>query len=312
MRKAALSYASVAEAYDRARPGYPADAVSWLVGTTPSRVIELGAGTGLFTAALLAAGHTVLATDPLPEMLTRLRTRLPGATAAVGSAEHIPAPSRSADVVLCAQSFHWFDHPAALPEIARVLRPGGRLAVVWNLRDEKIPWVRKLGRIIGAGDSSEQDGELIGPAAHSDHFGLVESEDFRYWQLLRRDDLLDLARSRASMQTLAEADRTAALEAVGELYDSYERGPDGLQLPYLTRCYRTEVHHQEQPPVVLSRVQAGSTGESDRGPVPASAGDPEATQAMARPGGRHALPTTAVPPADGPAEDTGTLLIDFR
>src|SRR5690242_14388063 len=155
MHSHARSFGPVAEAYDAARPSYPDEAVSWLVGpgTEPRRILELGAGTGKLTELLVAAGHQVIATDPLPAMLDLLTKRAPGAQALVGTAESIPVASRSIDVVISAQAFHWFDHGPALAEIARVLRPGGTFSLVWNARDEGIPWVRKLGKIIGTADN---------------------------------------------------------------------------------------------------------------------------------------------------------------
>lgn len=286
VRARALSFGGVAEVYDRARPSYPVDAAAWLVGSSSSRVVELGAGTGKLTQLLLDAGHQVIATDPDPGMLAYLRRRAPGARVVAAIAEHIPVPSRTVDVVVCAQSFHWFDHDVALPEIARILRPGGVLALVWNTRDEGIPWVRKLGKII---DSQENRTGLDAPAAASEHFGFVESHDFRFWQALRRDELFDLVRSRSNVAVMSEDERAAVLERVGALYDDYGRGPDGMQLPYVTKCYRTVVQHQAQPPVVLSPVTPRSASH-----------DPEATQAIERP---------AVP---APPEDPGTLLIDFK
>ena len=118
-------------------------------------MVELGAGTGKLTADLVARDHLVLATDPDERMLHRLRRRIPDAFAAVGTAERIPVAHRSADVVVVAQAFHWFDHPVAVPEMARVLRPGGVLALVWNQRDESIPWVKRLGRLIGSQDQRD-------------------------------------------------------------------------------------------------------------------------------------------------------------
>jgi SAM-dependent methyltransferase len=285
LRQHALSFSAVAEAYDRARPSYPADAVTWLVGSGLSTVVELGAGTGKLTELLVAAGHDVIATDPLPSMLSHLRKRVPDARVAVASAEHIPVPSRSTDVVVCAQSFHWFDHHVALPEIARVLRPGGVLALVWNARDEGIPWVRKLGAIIG---SPENNADLAGPAGASEHFGLIEEQEFRFWQTLRREELFDLVRSRSYVALLDPDERDDLLDRVGALYDDYGRGPDGMQLPYLTRCYRTVVRHQDPPP------PAGPAYDAASGPL---AGTPDA--------GR-------VPQQAGPPEDPGTLLFDFR
>jgi SAM-dependent methyltransferase len=273
-RAHALSFAAVSEAYDRARPSYPAEAAAWLVGHQKSTVVELGAGTGKLTELLVAAGHDVVATDPLAEMLVHLKARVPGARAAVATAESIPVASCSADVVVCAQAFHWFDHEAAMPEIARVLRPGGVLALVWNARDEGIPWVRKLGRIIGSADNAHG---LADPAAESEHFGELDSKEFRFWQMLRRDDLFDLVRSRSYVALLDDSARDQLLARVGDLYDDYGRGPDGMQLPYITRCYRTVVRHRMPPPV--PRVSDGI------GRIPAQAEHPD---------------------------DPGTLLIDFK
>ena len=121
----------------------------WLAGDEPKDVVDLGAGTGKLTRALVALGHRVTAIEPLPQMLELLPEAAPGAFAILGNAEVIPLPDAHADVVTCAQSFHWFDHPVALPEIARVLRPGGRLALVWNTRDDEEPWVARLSAIIG-------------------------------------------------------------------------------------------------------------------------------------------------------------------
>lgn len=290
-----LSYASVADLYDRARPSYPAEAVAWMVGPEPRSVLELGAGTGKLTEVLLAAGHRVVATDPLPQMLAKLRERAPGAHTAIATAEGIPIPSRSIDVVVCAESFHWFDHPRALAEITRVLREEGHLALVWNVRDEGIPWVRKLGAIIGGGAGDET--AHAGPVEESETFAAVEEQSFRNWQDLRKDELLDLVRTRSRVATLPEHQREDVLARVASLYDDYGRGPDGMRLPYLTRCYRAKVTNQPPPPVVMQRVEDEAlsllaTEEDDdiehSGPLM-----PGATKATVR------------------TEDTGTLLIDF-
>ncbi len=282
----ALSFVSVVDAYDRARPSYPPEAASWLVGEEPATVLELGAGTGKLTELLVAAGHQVIATDPLPEMLARLRGRVPGALTAVAAAERIPVASRSVDVVVCAQSFHWFNHPVALDEIARVLRPDGVLALVWNTRDEGIPWVRKLGKLIGASEA-ESNKDVAGPARTSDLFGDWAEREFRFWQSLRRDELGDLVRSRSYVAVMPDHERDDLVARVGALYDDYGRGPDGMQLPYLTRCYRTSVTNAPPAPVVVT-------------PVVHEPYDVEATQAV----NRNDLPKA-------PPEDPGTLLIDF-
>lgn len=229
------SFAEVAGAYERARPSYPEDAVRWLAGEEPCDVVDLGAGTGKLTRALIAVGHVVTAIEPLPEMLELLPAAAPGAAAILGTAEVIPLPDASADVVTCGQSFHWFDHAVALPEIARVLRPGGRLAVVWNTRDDRVAWVAGLSAIIG----SETVGENYPDATidESGLFGPVETAVFGFEQVLDREMLLDLVLSRSYCAKLPPAAREPILEAVGRLYDE-TAGPEGLRLPYATECFR--------------------------------------------------------------------------
>src|SRR3954452_13540432 len=185
----ALSFASVADAYDRARPSYPREAVEWLTGRVSATVVELGAGTGKLTDRLVEIGHDVLATDPLDEMLAHLRRRHPDVRVVKAPAEAIPAATRSVDTVVAAQAFHWFDAELALREAARVLKPEGRIALVWNQRDERIPWVRRLGRLIG---SQEQDVDPTDVLVSSKLFGYVEEETFRFWQALRKAVLRDL------------------------------------------------------------------------------------------------------------------------
>ena len=145
----AHSFGGVADAYERGRPTYPAEAVRWMLGDHPLSVLELGAGTGKLTRVLVELGHDVHASDPDAAMLQILERELPGVPTAQAGAEDIPLGDGSVDAVVAAQAFHWFDLDRALPEIARVLRPGGRVCLLWNTRNEKIPWVRRLGTIIG-------------------------------------------------------------------------------------------------------------------------------------------------------------------
>ena len=256
----ALSFGSVADAYDRARPGYPPDAARWLAGDTPARVLELGAGTGLLTADLVALGHRVLATDPLEEMLRHLAARLPAVPAARAVAERIPLPSRSVDVVVSAQAFHWFDLERALPEIARVLRPGGEIALVWNERDERIPWVKRLGDVIG---TQEQNADPTHDLIRSALFGYVETASFRFWQPLDRELLHDLIRSRSNIAMMTETERQRVLRQADALYDEYGRGADGMLLPYRTHCFKAVVRPQPEPEPAPGRPVTPPPGDDD-------------------------------------------------
>jgi ubiquinone/menaquinone biosynthesis C-methylase UbiE len=245
--RAARVFGSVADAYDRGRPAYPDDAVSWLVGRERATVLELGAGTGKLTARLVALGHDVHATDPDDAMLDVLRTRVPGARVSNTSAEEIPLGDRSVDVVVAAQAFHWFDHDRALPEIARVLRPGGHLALVWNQRDERIPWVRRLGRIIGSQEQLRDPAEVL---INSKLFGFVDQKSFKSWQDVNRETILDLVRSRSNVAVLDEDARACKLAEVLAFYDEFGRGMDGMQLPYVVSCHKAVVVDRldEDPP----------------------------------------------------------------
>jgi ubiquinone/menaquinone biosynthesis C-methylase UbiE len=233
----ARSFGDVAGAYDRARPSYPREAAAWLTGEQPVTVLELGAGTGKLTEVLVGLGHDVHATDPDEQMLAILRSRLPDVRATVAGAEEIPAPDASYDVVVAAQAFHWFDHDRALPEIARVLKPGGRLAVVWNARDERIPWVKRFGALIGNPVELGSDQILV----TSPLFGFVEDATFKFWQTVDRESIQELVLSRSNVAVLDDAGRAAKLAEVLAFYDDYGRGMDGMQLPYRTHCFRTTV-----------------------------------------------------------------------
>jgi len=238
-RGPASSFAEVAGSYERGRPSYPEDAVRWLVGDDPLDVVDLGAGTGKLTGVLVALGHRVTAIEPLPEMLELLPAAAPGAKAVLGNAEVIPLPDAYADVATAAQAFHWFDHEIALLEIARILRPDGRLGLVWNIRDDSEAWVKELSTLIGSESVTLPD--VTEPLTQSGLFEPVEKESFRFTQVLDRTTLLDLVVSRSYCAKLPPAERQPILDDVERLFD--EHAVDGsIELPYVTECYRTNRH----------------------------------------------------------------------
>ncbi len=229
------AFAEVAGAYERGRPTYPEEAVRWLLGDEPRDVVDLGAGTGKLTRVLVALGHRVTAVEPLAAMRAQLEEAVPGVITVSGNAESLPLEDASVDVVACAQAFHWFDHAVALPEIARVLRPGGVLALVWNSRDDRETWVAQLSEIIG--NESVGEADVRGPIDESGLFEPVERAEFRFEQALSRETLLDLVVSRSYCAKLPEADREPILAEVARLYDD-TAGEGGVRLAYVTECFR--------------------------------------------------------------------------
>lgn len=137
--------------YGRGRPDYPPQLADWLtatLGLAPGqRVADVGAGTGKFTKLLLATGAQALAIEPMDEMREQAAA-LPGVQALAGTAQSLPVPDGSLDAIVCAQAFHWFASASVLDEFARALKPGGRLGLVWNVRDESVDWVAQITRLI--------------------------------------------------------------------------------------------------------------------------------------------------------------------
>ena len=256
----AHSFGGVVDAYDRARPTYPREAAQWLVGQEAATVLELGAGTGKLTAQLLALGHGVVATDPDTAMLDRLKRNLPEASTVVAHAEDLPVGDHGFDAVVAAQAFHWFDLDRALPEIARALKRGGRVGLIWNQRDETIPWVRRLGDLIG---TQEQLDEPAAALAESGLFGEVEEASFKHWQQIDRTSIQQLVLSRSNVAVLDEEARAAKMAEVVSFYDGFGRGMDGMQLPYVARCFRATVldHPGQQPDEAESASEDGSASD---------------------------------------------------
>ncbi|NDL57755.1 class I SAM-dependent methyltransferase [Phytoactinopolyspora mesophila] len=240
-RELAASFSSVADVYERSRPDYPDAAVRWMTGDAPARVLDLGAGTGKLTSSLIDAGHDVVAVDPSEPMLEHLAMAMPQAEAHVGSAEAIPVADASVDVVVVAQAFHWFDHEVAVPEIARVLRPGGRLALIWNLRDASVPWVDELWTMINPDEPRRielTDVEGRSPLGDSSLFGSVEHVTFEHTQHLDQQRLVELVTSRSYVAVQSPEERAPLLDAVRDIYDR-EALAAGIVLPYITYCFRT-------------------------------------------------------------------------
>lgn len=235
-----LSFGEEAAAYERGRPSYPPEAIDWLLPDSAVDVLDLGAGTGKLTVRLAERGLKVTAVDPIPEMLEVLSTSLPSVPALLGTAEDIPLPDNSVDAVLVAQAWHWFDPGRASAEVARVLRPGGRLGLVWNIRDERLGWVKDLGRVIGA----EHDPLADSPLA--DVFTEVQTRQVEWTSYLTPQALIDLVASRSYCITSPAEVRSRVLDQVRELLATHPAlvNSTGLALPYVTHCVRAALAPQ--------------------------------------------------------------------
>ncbi|WP_433287933.1 class I SAM-dependent methyltransferase [Pseudonocardia sp. CA-142604] len=244
------SFGAAAVAYAEHRPDYAQDAVRWALGPAPGpRVLDLGAGTGKLTATLVALGVEVIAVEPDPAMLTELRHALPDVRALQGSAEAIPLPDASVDAVLAGHALHWFDMAVAGPEIARVLRPGGILAGLWNVVDNRVDWVSALERVSGSAAigprdtlstwrAETADAHLPGPGV-SARFGSPEQAEFPHGQRRTVDSLVAALATRAGVLVMPEQEREATLGRIRAFLASRPETAGGeFTLPMLTGVLR--------------------------------------------------------------------------
>lgn len=233
-------FESGSDVYERARPGYPVEAVAHLMtatGIAPGRrVLDVAAGTGKLTRQLDAAGATCLAVEPSTSMREVFGRVVPGIPLAGGTAEMIPLTAGSIDAAVVAQAFHWFDPPRALPEIARVLVPRGWLALIWNERDESDPVMAELIRI------SKWDrcqpypmGKDFGPIIdRCGLFGTVERVKFSFVQSVNATEFVEQVASRSYARVLPDPERHKLLDEVAEFGATLG---DPIRMPYVTDLF---------------------------------------------------------------------------
>lgn len=248
---AAGGFGRAAAEYERARPGYPdaaVDAIALACGIGPgTRVLDLACGTGKFTRPLLALGAAVTGADPVDAMLRQLRAQLPQVPVARSAAEALPFAAGCFDAVCVAQGFHWFDGDAALAQIARVLRPGGALALLWNVRDTSVAWVAALNQIFARyeGDVATLRfwrGAWKPAFERTALFTPFTSSEFPYEQVLTRAGVIERIRSVSFIATLPDAERARVVRDVEAILDAdpLTRGSDRIVLPYRTELYVCE------------------------------------------------------------------------
>lgn len=241
------TFGRATDAYERGRPGYPPEAVAWLLADVVSAgpggsisVLDLGAGTGKLTRSLVDAGHDVTAVDPDPAMLDALRGALPGVPVHVGSAERIPSEAGRFDAVVMGQAWHWVDPLPASLEVGRVLRPGGTLGLVWNIRDGRTPWVRRMTEIMHGSHAEAliaEGGPLVG-----EPFAPLEAARFEWARPMTREDLRALAHSRSHVIAADAATRIRIDAELDALFASLPEldGDATIALPYVTYAFRTQ------------------------------------------------------------------------
>jgi SAM-dependent methyltransferase len=207
-------------------------------------VLDLGAGTGLLTRALRALGHDVVAVEPDPQMRAHLRAASPDVTALAGCAEQIPLPAGSVDAVVAGQAYHWFDPEPTHAEVARVLRPGGVFAPMWNRRDESVSWVAALSEI---SDDDTAGRGIREPAPKVRDFGRafdpVDRQWFRHVTSLTPDSLVGLIATRSYYLTAPPQRQAELARRVRELCATHQdlAGRDRFDMPYQTDVYRAVV-----------------------------------------------------------------------
>ncbi|HEY1625254.1 MAG TPA: class I SAM-dependent methyltransferase [Streptosporangiaceae bacterium] len=247
------SFGPVAAAYAENRPSYADAAIRWCLepvstGGRPPTVADLGAGTGILTAAIARLGVDVTAIEPDHGMLAELRRQLPGIRAEQGSAEAIPLPDASVDAVLVGQALHWFDLTVALPEIARVLVPGGVLAALWNVDDDRVAWVAELSEMSrrqasntllrwreGYGRSQQEAALRTG----SSLFSAAGTAEFSNGQVRTADSLVATIATHSHLLVMEPTGREALLTQISDFLRGQPETANGeFTLPLLTVAVR--------------------------------------------------------------------------
>ncbi|MDU0347124.1 class I SAM-dependent methyltransferase [Microbacterium sp. KSW2-29] len=237
------SFGQAASAYESGRPGYPAAAVEWLLEPVREpgralRVADVGAGTGKLTRVVVELGADVVAVDPDADMLAALREAVRGVPTFVGTAERLPLPDAGLDALVMGQAWHWVDVEAASREAGRVLRSGGSLGLIWNIRDDAVDWVRRLTAAMG-GSNAEVLLATTGPRVGEPFAGL-EHREWRWERSITLPVLRELVSSRSDIITASPRERARIDAAVDGVVASVPELADGgtVGLPYVTHAFR--------------------------------------------------------------------------
>ena len=239
------SFGRAAAAYESGRPDYPADAVAWMLAPVREpgralRVADVGAGTGKLTRAVVELGADVVAIDPDAAMLAALHQNLPGVPTFDGTAENLPLPDSGLDAVVMGQAWHWVDPEAGSREIGRTIRSGGMLGLIWNIRDDRVEWVRRLTAAMG-GSNAEALLASTGPRV-AEPFADLEHRSWTWSRRITLDRLRDLVFSRSDVITASAEERARIDAEVDGVVASVPGLADGgaVDLPYVTHAFRAQ------------------------------------------------------------------------
>ncbi|MFW6597766.1 methyltransferase domain-containing protein [Propionibacteriaceae bacterium Y2011] len=236
---------------------YPEAITGWLTGGGQRRILDLGSGRAGLALMLTADGHEVVCLDQDVAAMSTLAERVDptgqghglNPTPVAGEANGLPFADQTFDVVTCAQVLHRFAPGLVLEEVARVLRPGGHISVVYHTRDDTVPWVKRLTRLVREFDPTVMSGDFghgsITALEESPFFDRPERRNFRNWIPATRPQMLAMIERNPSMASLPEARREDLLRRVGELYDASARAPEPLLLPWQVSCWRAGVDHSQ-------------------------------------------------------------------
>jgi SAM-dependent methyltransferase len=239
-----------AEVYERSRPSYPPELVAWLVEhlrlQPGALAVDLAAGTGKLTRLLLPTGASVIAVEPVLGMRQLLRRLLPAVPVVAGTAEAVPLRTSSADAVCVAQAFHWFDADRAFAELHRVLRPGGRVALFWNVRDRTVDWVDRvwtvMDRVERRAPWRDHENWSVSALGARPGFGPLHSATFHHEQPTTPEGVVDRIRGVSHVAVLPAPARNRILDEVRAIIADHpdSRGRQDLRIPYRVDCFWTE------------------------------------------------------------------------
>jgi SAM-dependent methyltransferase len=241
---AARGFQAAAEVYERSRPDYPAEAIDRLIQELEigrsATVLDMGAGTGKLTRMLLPTGARLVGLDPVEGMRRVLVGAVPEAVVVGGAVEAMPFGETTFDAVVAGQAFHWFHGERALEEIHRVLRVSGRMGLIWNIRDQSVPWVARLTEIIDryeTGAPREATGRWRRAFSSTTYFGTLHQLRFHHEQRLDQEGLVERVASMSFIATLPPERRDRVLGEVRRLAEESADRTGTLVLPYNTDLY---------------------------------------------------------------------------